>query len=232
MEYFRDKNGLIQSDLAFRLKSILYQYHSLDFSEKYEITLCISILQTLSTHCVELLDSLGNSKQKPIANPIIEYPINQEIWGFNESVIKSTFNQETNILNIIHHLRNALSHPTNLDLHQNLTTGYTTINKSTNIESLVIVTSPDRWSNGKTKGHTTDISKKPLQFFPNDIIVEYREKKHFFYQNGEPFHRIFQIELSTESLFKLTYALSTYLSHPSKEKWDGKTIEFEKLKIA
>jgi hypothetical protein len=232
MEYFRDTKGLIQSDLAFRLKSILFQYHSLDFSVKYEITLCISILQTLLTNCVELLESLENSNKK-IANPLTEYPINKKIWGFNESVIKSNFHQDNNIKNVIWHLRNALSHPTGLNLNeQNLTTGYTTNNKSTNIESLVFVTSPDRRSDGSTMSYPTDISKKPLKFFPNDIIVENRKGKHFFYQNGEPFHRIFQIELSTESLFKLTYALATYLSHPLKENWDGKTFEFENLMVA
>ena len=59
MEYFRTEDGQIQADLARRLGTVLKQYHSQIISiEKYEVSLSLSILQTLLTNCVELLDNM------------------------------------------------------------------------------------------------------------------------------------------------------------------------------
>jgi hypothetical protein len=69
MEYYRTNDGQIQADMARRLGIILEQYHQqIKGSEKYEVTLTLSVLQTLLTNCIELLNHL--KKKDKIVNPL------------------------------------------------------------------------------------------------------------------------------------------------------------------
>lgn len=117
MQYFRTDDGQIQADLARRLGIVLKQYHlQIISSEKYEVSLSLSILQTLLTNCVELLNNLKTRDEQ--SNPLYQYPIDPIKWGFNENnIIVNTFNQmQLTAEKVIRHIRNALSHPTKIQL--------------------------------------------------------------------------------------------------------------------
>ena len=66
MEYFRDKDGQIQADIAFRLGRIILQYESISLKpeQKYESTLYLAVLQNMLTNCIELLNSLSKRERK------------------------------------------------------------------------------------------------------------------------------------------------------------------------
>lgn len=236
MEYYRTNDGQIQADLARRLGIILRQYHEkINVLEKYEVSLSFSILQTLLTNCVELLNKLP--KKEKGNNPIYHSPISSEIWGFDEkNIISSTFKQPNlNADIVIRHIRNALSHPTSLDLNSNLkTTGYTTRVVSSTIESIVFVSSPDLNNKGNSKTYKTielaEKSRNDAGNFPEDVeITKGNNGQFIFTRSGKIFHRIFEIEFAPINLLTLTYSLSNYLSHPLKKNWDGITFEIQKL---
>ncbi len=119
MEYFRTKNGQIQADLSFRLGQILMQYtQQIKSEDKYEVTLCLAILQKLLTNCVELLNSM--SKRARINNPFTMLLKNTNEWGFSLGSIKiNTFKKESELTpeKVIRHIRNSLSHPTVVNLN-------------------------------------------------------------------------------------------------------------------
>lgn len=87
MEYFRTKDGQIQADHARRLGIILKQYREQIIStEKYEVSLTLTILQSLLTNCVELLNRLKEGEKKN--NPLCQFPIDSIVWGFDNNSIK------------------------------------------------------------------------------------------------------------------------------------------------
>ncbi len=191
MEYYRTNDGQIQADLARRLGIVLKQYHEkINPPEKYEVSLSFSILQTLLTNCVELLNRIPKRKREN--NPIYHSPISSEIWGIDENnITSSTFKQPNLNADIaIRHIRNALSHPTSLDLTSNFkTTGYITRVVSSTIESIVFVSSPDLNNNGKFKTHETfelaENFKKRAGNFPDDVeITKDTNGKFIFTRSG------------------------------------------------
>lgn len=236
MEYYRTIDGQIQADLARRLGIVLRQYHQkIDSSEKYEVSLSLSILQTLLTNCVELLNKIP--KREKGNNPIYHSPISSEIWGFDKkNIISSTFKQPNLNADIVfRHIRNALSHPTSLDLNSNFkTTGYTTRVVSSTIESIVFVSSKDLNNKGNHKIHESFELAERLRNeegnFPDDVeITKDINGKFIFTRSGKIFHRIFEIEFAPTNLLTLAYSLSNYLSHPLKKNWDGITFEIQKI---
>ena len=89
MEYHRTDDGQIQADLARRLGIVLRQYHEqISTHDKYEVSLSLSILQTLLTNCVELSDAL--TKKQNSADPFLLHPIPMDKLGFNEKNIFSS----------------------------------------------------------------------------------------------------------------------------------------------
>lgn len=153
MEYFRTEDGQIQADLARRLGIMLKQYHSqIISSEKYEVSLSLSILQTLLTNCVELLNNLQTRDKQN--NPFYNHPIDPTLWGFDESnIIVNTFNEpQLTAEKIIRHIRNALSHPMKIQLTSTIkTTGYITKGDTSSIEKILFISSPDLNGRGNSK---------------------------------------------------------------------------------
>ena len=236
MEYFRTEDGQMQADLARRLGIVLKQYHNCILtSQKYEVSLCLSILQTLLTNCVELLNGLKTKDQK--CNPLYHHPIDRDKWGFDErNIVFNTFHQPTPTAEkLIRHIRNALSHPTKIQSTANeKTTGYTTLGNTASIEQIKFISSPDLNGSGNSKKYKTrkqaEDKVKTEANFPSDVQVYETEQGDFvFQQKGILFHRIFEINLTPENLLTLTYSLATYLAHPLINAWDGKTFNFEKL---
>ncbi|MDP3667804.1 MAG: hypothetical protein Q8R50_14065 [Sediminibacterium sp.] len=236
MEYFRTDDGQIQADYARRLGIILKQYHEqIIATEKYEVSLSLSILQSLLTNCIELLNNLKSGDKKK--NPFHEYPIDSAVWGFDDNSIKHNtfFQPELTAEKIVRHIRNALSHPTKIDIKSlHKTTGYITKGNTTLIETIIFVSSPDLNGRGNPKPYRTKEEAESTitrdRNFPDNVQVIQLANGHFGYGlNGEAFHRIFEIELTPDKLCTLTYSLSSYLSHPLIKSWDGKTFLIEKL---
>jgi hypothetical protein len=235
MDYIRSKDGQIQADFARRLGIILKQYHESNLEEKYEVSLSLSILQSLLTNCVELLKQLKDREKR--TNPIYSSPIDRIVWGFSEESIKyNSFNQPNiNVEKVIRHIRNALSHPTKVDLlSSSKTTGYTTNNNSPSIENIIFISSPDLNHHGRCKEYQSEESARRNMTnsgdFPLDVKIMQLANGNFGYQkDGEPFYRIFEIEFSPDNLLVLTYSLASYLSHPLTSAWDGITFNIQKI---
>ena len=228
MEYERTKEGLIQADLAKRLGTVLRQYSEFKINEeKFEVSLTLAILQNLLTNCMELL-----TKENPLTNEITD---NLSDWGISIDCINTnTFEQgKMTYEKIFRHIRNALSHPTTLDLKSDyLSTGYTTENNSKTIEKIFFVSSPDVTKNRLRKYNSYNDAKnwKDRQgTFPKETSIIEENEKFIFKLNSEPFYRVCKIELSPKQLLNLTFALSTYLSHPLQKDWDGQTFKITKI---
>jgi len=236
MEYFKTEDGQIQADLARRLGIVLKQYHiQLISSEKYEVSLSLSILQTLLTNCVELLNNLKTRDEQ--SNPLYQFPIDPTKWGFDENnIIVNTFYQPyLTTEKVVRHIRNSLSHPTKIQLtSKEKTTGYITKSDTPSIEKVLFISSPDLNGKGNSKKYKSkQQAEEKIRIdgnFPTDVQVYQTENNDFaFQQQGKPFHRIFEIVLSPENLLTLTYSLASYLSHPLLKTWDSNTFKIEKL---
>jgi hypothetical protein len=235
MEYERTKKGLIQADLAKRLGTVLEQYTKCEIDEdKFEVSLTLAILQCLLTNCMELFNSLKKKERKknPLNNELTE---NSSEWGISiDCVIVNTFEQgKLTYEKIFRHLRNSLSHPTDQDLNSSyLSTGYTTGNITKTIEKIIFIASPDVVKS-RLKQHETyakaESWKDNQGTFPENTSITEKDKKFIFTRKEKPFNRICRIELSPKQLLNLTYALCSYLSHPSKAGWDRNTFNISKI---
>jgi hypothetical protein len=234
MEYIRTDDGQIQADLARRLGVVLKQYNDLVLtSEKFEVSLSLSIFQTLSTNCVELSNVL--EKKYKIGNPFYQTPIPSEILGVSEDdIIENTFNIEKIHANyIIRKIRDSLSHPTKIDLTNKLsTTGYTTLlNNFGTIDKIIFISSPDITPKGDRKKYKQPIAQKFLDdgSFPKGVTIEQIDEHKFgFTKDDMPFFRMFKIILSPMQLLQMTYALTDYLSQPLLKNWDKKSFIINK----
>lgn len=233
MEYYRTEDGQIQSDLAFRSSKILHQYrHLITAHEKYEVSLCIMILQNLLTNCIELFNSMSRKDKKtdPFRKPLTEY----DPWGLMPCVVKNTFRREDiTIETVFRHLRNALSHPTKINLNAAIvSTGYTTEGKTSSIEKVIFVSSPDVkiskqgypvFRNYQDRSAAEiELRKGP---FPEEVSISQTDDgKYAFFLNEIQYHRMFRIELTPDQIFNMTLGLCIYLSHPLYPDWDGKSF--------
>ncbi len=241
--YFQTEDGQIQADLARRLKIVLKQYYWLVPPEdRYEVSLSLSILQTLLTRCVELLKAMDDSQKK--TDPLRSTQMDKTLWGFNESniVVNTFYSKNLRIGTIIKHVRNAMSHPTNIFLDEDIrTTGYTSVHRfgAKDIEKIRFIDSPDMIGKGRGKTRifpNRDRAENEFNRFRGDfpegvIIVEDQAGRFLFMKDGVPFHRVFEIDFSPAGLLQFTYALADYLSHPLKKDWDAVTFEMEPLLV-
>src|SRR5471032_997178 len=145
MEYFRDPKNQIQADIAYRLGMIANQYRTSrsPAEEDFSVTLDVCILQNLLTTCTELLKSMSRKEEqvKYLTADIEKAPV----WGLRPNMIENTFRGQLTSEVVFRRLRNALSHPTALDLNGRFpSSGYTTIpDVSGTIRRYCFVNSPD-----------------------------------------------------------------------------------------
>lgn len=231
MEYFKDKDGQIYADMAYRLGMILHQYNNLSISEeKYEETLCFIVLQNLLTQSSEYIRSMTKGNFK---NSIFYKEIgNEPIWGLSESCIKEyTFSDKKTLQNVIDKLRNSVSHPTKLRARSYGVTGYTTIdNKSGSIEKYLFVNSPDINRNGNIKQFSSEEEiiyyiKNNKNQIPADVEIKEQNGNFIMFRNENPFYRYAKIEMNVITLRKFTVELANYLAQPINSNWDGITIK-------
>jgi hypothetical protein len=233
MEYFRDPKNKIQADMAYRLGMIAQQYSTLSVAEEenFSCTLDICILQNLLTYCVSLLNAMGRH-ERPACCLKKDLAI-ESLWGLNSGMIKTnTFNGKTTGDVVLRHIRNALCHPTDLDLKGNFpSTGYTTITDGSGmIREYCFVSSPDTRGNRPKRFSDTTAARSYLERcmsqgdMPIDVTIIPSENQFCLGRDGQPFARIFQIQLTSKEIHEVVLGLSNYLAQPIQGDWDGITI--------
>jgi hypothetical protein len=234
MEYFRDLKNQIQANIAYRLGMIANQYRTLSLpaKEDFSVTLDVCILQNLLTTCTELLMSMKANERR--ANYLTADIGMGLAWGLRPEMIAiNTFDGRLTGEVVLRRLRNALSHPTALDVDAEFpTSGYTTIpDGSGTICRYCFVNSPDTKPGRPRTFSTEKEAERRLERergdgdMPKDVgVINYGADKFCFGRGDKPFARIFKIYLTSDDIHKLVIGLSNHLAQPIQEDWDGFTV--------
>jgi len=234
MEYFRDPRNQIQADIAYRLGMIANQYRTLSApaEEDFSMTLDVCILQNLLTTCTELLKSMSRSERQ--VNYLTADIGMAPAWGPRPKMIAiNTFDGQLTLEVVLKRLRNALSHPTPLDLDDPFpSSGYTTIpDGSATIRRYCFVNSPDTKC-GRPKMFSTEkeakdglVRARSEGDIPADVgIISNEDGKFCFGRGDKPFARVFKIYLTGEEIHALVIGLSNHLAQPIRKDWDGVSV--------
>jgi hypothetical protein len=240
MEYSRYPENQIQADIAYRLGMIANQYRTrcVPAEEDYSVTLDVCILQNLLTTCTELLNSMTRHERR--ASYLTADIEKASVWGLRPDMIAiNTFRGQLTVDVVLRRLRNALSHPTPLDLDDPFpSSGYTTIpDGSRTIRRYCFVNSPDTGRDrdtkrGRPKMFSTEKEAKDELVrarrggdMPADVgIISNEDGKLCFGRGDKPFARVFKIYLTGEEIHALVIGLSNHLAQPIQEAWDGVTV--------
>lgn len=246
MDYYRDyrdPENQIQAGFALRAGRLMEQYENalerLSSENQYDATLTICVLQALSANCLELLKAMESGQprlREQLAKPVTDVPL---VFGLRKDfVLLNKCLGEFTYKKFIEHIRNALSHPTfRKNSERYKSTGYTATSDSRNfIDGIEILTSP--WtSDGKIKSKYRQKNKTKIVEIFNNELNKYNpseltigknssDEYQIVYQDGgEPYLPIFQARIPIKALKVLTIELSNYLSQPTRENWDGNSIE-------
>ena len=198
------QNGLIRAGLAFNAHRLLQQYESLELGEeqRFDVTLHLCVLQMLLANSVELAIATKSEQEKerwlaslaPSVDRLLDHP---------EAIEEDTFpDGRPDTLEVLTHLRNALSHPRMTHTVPPTTTGYSTNSDHRGlITSVTFTNSPDYNTKGRPRAQ------------------EYRPK-----HKGAPYlgpARLFTIRIDVQLLFDLTRALADRLSEGVADKIDS-----------
>lgn len=242
MEQETTADGQIHASIAKRVGLILAQYEEMTRNEppnnRYEATLCLSLLQTLLTQCVELIKSSELSGLKTALDQPLS--VTPSPFGLSDDCVLTNTMWSSDKLthrNVITSLRNAMSHPNKQTNSTHPATGFTQYLSNSEpsadglrqIEGFVFVHSP--WVSNSVNdvkaywtAFTRDFAKvrkledkvrnfKTEHGFEN-LTVESRsnESKCRVYQGTEPFVPVLELKLNTDQLKTLTLELSRHLS--------------------
>lgn len=217
MEYIHTSDCQIRSDIAFRLGVIIMQYEKsieLNDIKNYNSTLYISVLQTLLTNCLEILREIKFMNEKYDFFDIESQLIDENFYGIkNKSIISNSIYDKVTLHRVLISLRNALSHPTNINIKSEFpSTGYTTVKDGSNIISeYIFVDSPDV-KNNKAKSFNNIAELEIHKRMNKSAVYDYNSLKIV--------PRIFKIKLDVNELRTLTLNLSTVLAQPVQENWN------------
>ena len=231
MEYSEDPKNQIQAEFAYRLGMIAKQYRNSrpPAEEDFSVTLDVCILQNLLTTCTELLKAMARHERKAYLTADIDTGLP---WGLRREMIKfNTFDGKLTGEVVLKRLRNALSHPTALNLDDHFpSSGYTTIpDGSGTIRRYCFVNSPDTKNNSpksfdQREKAEREIEKAKDDGIPKDVgVIAHKTDKFCFGLGDEPFARIFKIQLTIEEIHVLVIGLSNHLAQPKEKHWDGVT---------
>ena len=232
MEYSEDPKNQIQAEFAYRLGMIAKQYRNSrpPAEEDFSVTLDVCILQNLLTTCTELLKSMSRNERKAYLTADIGTGL---AWGLRpEMVSVNTFDGRLTGEVVLKRLRNALSHPTALNLNDTFpSSGYTTIpDGSGTIHHYCFVNSPDIKRSGHPRMFSQQEAERQLEQasrdgdMPKNVGVIRYADQFTFGRGDEPFARIFKIHLTGEEIHALVIGLSNHLAQPKEKDWDGVTV--------
>ncbi len=220
--------------MAYRLGIIIGQYSrfSIKDDKNFSSTLDICILQCLLTSCITLLDEMTKNERK--VSYLTADLETTNLWGINSKMIKENtfYTPKLTMSVILRRIRNALSHPSTLNLQSKFpSTGYTTVPDRTEmIHEYCFINSPDFVRNMPKKFGKKELGIEYLEKnagdMPKDIeLISDGNCSFTLSRNGHPFGRVFKMLLNTEELHKLVIELSNHLAQPIQENWNGITIE-------
>lgn len=251
MEQETTADGQIHASIAKRVGLLLTQYETLTghlpANQRYEATLCLSLLQTLLTQCMELI----KSKELADLTTALDLPLSDEPspFGLSKACVQTHTMWSPDKLthkNVISSLRNAMSHPNKQTESTPPVTGFTQYLSNPEpsedglreIEGFEFIHSPWVLKSGKdvNAGWTapaTDAEKRQQleknvrKFKTNhgleNLTVEHRSNQSNYkvYQGGDLFIPVLKLKLTTADLRTLTLKLSCLLALPLKAKKDA-----------
>jgi hypothetical protein len=237
MEYFRTQDNQIRSDFAYRIGILARQYEELAKQsgvkpeELYDGTLTIALLQALLVNTSELIKEMSDSSgQKRTFNALVG---KDPSWGLSKDMITFDTHRDkpTKFKHLLVHIRNALSHPTkiDLDMEKRISTGYTTKREGKYVSRFLFIDAPDIKSNGQPKSYYREIIEQELgQLSGVELQREVREDKtdkYILVKDGAHYFRRFVVDIPLEPLKKLLQELSLLLAQPMLKEWDGEHIK-------
>ena len=242
MEHEKTFDGQIHASIAKRVGLILTQYEKrtgdLPANQRYEATLCLSLLHTLLTQCMELIDSDELSDLKTaLDQPLTDKP---SLFGLSSDCVQTNTIWSADKLthrNVIKSLRNSMSHPNKQTYSAYPVTGFTQCLSDSEpledglrqIEGFELIHSPwvrasGRHLNAAWKASTTAPDKK--QKLENDVqkfatthgfenlTVSNIDGMYKVYQGADLFVPTLILRLTTAQLQILTRELGRHLSKP------------------
>jgi hypothetical protein len=152
MEYYHQEKFKITADLALRIGRITQQYGAFRMppDQNYEITLNLCLLQTLLTHCKELMIKMGRRGGPDLG--LHDSISDLSRWGLGKIDVETDdFEGPLTMARFLNHLRNAMCHPTEMNPDARIPmSGYTTIPDGSKIlRKVVFCDSPDAKRDGK-----------------------------------------------------------------------------------
>lgn len=219
--YALDRNNQIYGDYVKRLGIVLGQYQSLAIlsESKYDVSLSISLLQSILTIMTENIIYSGRDGFSSLEHAeriekieILNKKIDtKSVFGITKlNIVENTFNKSITLSVLLQYMRHAMSHPTRASgNHLVAKTGFY-VEQANSIEKVIFVNSPDTKNNNSDYKGTADKfdELKEKQGFPACSILKDRK----VYVNGDRFYRVIRIELESLQLIELTKHLSAYVS--------------------
>ncbi len=239
MEYERTKDGQIQADFSRRIGQVLIQYgqlsQQLPQDQRYEITLCVCLLQALLTNCSETIKknrflnmkALKDLSSMKLDKDPVRLGLSIECIEYYSGDLSSlTYS------GLLGCLRDALSHPNNQDDSNPdaPVTGYTTSKaESGNLEEIIFIWSPwvcerkrqlrdiFRPYSGAENRRKLERECKNLKLKLGITDLEIREAPGGYLEvlrDGRAFRPEMRVRLTSTQLRTLTLELSQHLAEP------------------
>lgn len=240
MDYFRSANNQIQADFAHRVGRIATVYEKSTKAyppdQVYEATLHICLLQNLLTSCSELIKTMSRRERTSsfFTARFVDIP---SLWGLRSSMVEiNTFHRaETTYEDVIGHLRNALSHPTALNLSAEFpSTGFDSIQpKDGLISTVTFVNSPDVKENRPKMFQQRNEAERVMRLrgFPPNVEVRAatngNHNKYQIFRQDDVYIRLFKIDVPVSNLKQFVLGLSDHLSIAAKPEWEKYLAERE-----
>lgn len=147
------------------------------------------------------------------------------------------YDNELTVYDVLNSIRNSLSHPTGTDIEANFpSTGYTTVpNSSGQISHFCFIESPDAKNNRQKLFETEEEANKYINLnkerkMPEGVgIIPLKNNSFSLGLYGEPFARVFRIDITCSGIHELVIELANYLAQPiqpdwSQYEWDNRAI--------
>lgn len=232
-----NKNLQVYAGIALRIGLLSEQYEKMSAglpdNQKYDVTLHLCLLQTLLTNVVEQLANkfgLGEWNISYLDRPIRDRTASEKI-GLNTDMITSHYDKGIKILDVLHYIRNSLSHPTKTlpGSKPNPSTGYTVHESDEGIiESIEFVVGRHNHDNDFRRFDTVI---KATEYINNnrlrDVTVACSDIPPCYYlvKNGSVFAPVFRIRIPVKQLKVLVRELSLLLAQPLKEDWPNNIFD-------